>query len=86
VQRVLTELACVASAAVRVEAGRPVAYVVPTDPALPVTDLHDQFCAAIGDRTDLLAPAHYTLCASAPDPTGDWATAPVLRDGTGREG
>jgi hypothetical protein len=68
-------------------APRLVAYAVPRDPELAVEDLHQELCAALGERTDVTTPGWYVLCADAPRALRSqaaWRDRPVLRSGTGR--
>lgn len=79
VEELLRGLDGVDAAALSTEdGGRPVATVVVRDPALTATALHRAVCAALRERTDAIAPAHYTVQASGPEPQ------PVLDKGTGR--
>ncbi|WP_204003740.1 condensation domain-containing protein [Micromonospora lutea] len=56
-------------------------------PVGDVGDLHEAFVAALGERTDVRAPARYVRCAHGPDDPDDrqaWAKCPVLAEETGR--
>lgn len=63
------------------------AYLVPDDPELRVREVHTRVMAALVDRTDVLAPARYVLCATPPvdvDDLDQWRGRPRLADGDGR--
>jgi len=66
--------------------GRLVAYLVATRPEVTPELVHDQVCARLEGRTDVMAPQHYVLCAGPPtdDSHDAWRSRPVLKSGSGR--
>jgi hypothetical protein len=66
--------------------GRLVAYVVPSAPSTGVEQIHAQVCAALGRRTDVMAPQHYLICADAPagDSHSEWSARTIINTASGR--
>ena len=65
---------------------RLVAYLVATHPPATLELLHNQLWLMCVNRTDVMAPQHYVLCAGSPvdDSHSGWVAQPVLMSGSGR--
>jgi hypothetical protein len=66
--------------------GRLVAYAVPAAPRISAEQVHEQVCAELGKRNDVVAPQHYVLCADAPsgDSLAEWSARTIISAGSGR--
>jgi D-alanine--poly(phosphoribitol) ligase subunit 1 len=66
--------------------GRLVAYAAPSDPGISAERIHAQVCAALGKRTDVMAPQHYLLCADAPAGNShkEWSAQTIINAASGR--
>ena len=92
VQRLMDELDQVKAARVFVEDAADgesslTAYVVPTDPAASLGDLHLAAVAHLRNRFTAIAPQRYVLCADLPEDSEDpaaWRRLEPLAEGTGR--
>jgi hypothetical protein len=68
------------------DAGRLVAYLVATRPPVTLEFVHDCVVAMCAERTDVMAPQHYVLCAGPPTDDGHaaWRSQPAVVSGSGR--